>query len=222
METTLNRDLTGVDIPPFSYTGIAHTFKNSPFNDYPYAMARLRWFTDSFDPTIDRDGSELSRLRSALLARENQNGHFTFLDLSNADHVDSLLDAVFREVEEGRARDAHQLGPHEPGIGRWAHEDEYTVRHSLLLPLGADRNELYERVSDRLVSQGTDDAAIDEVYLYPPEYGDGPANLVTHVFRIFAHSEASFSVSSAAAGARLREALGSVLGRVRAEVSLPS
>jgi len=222
METTLNRDLTGVDVPSFSYTGIAHTFKNSPFNDYPYAMACLRWFTESFDADIDRDGSELSRLRYALLTMENENGHFTFLDLSHADAVDSLLDAVFREVERGRARDAHDLGPHEPGIGRWANEDEYTVRHSLLLPSGAERRELYERVADRLISQGTDGAAIDEVYLYPPQYGNGPDGLVTHVFRIFAHSEASVSVSSAAAGARLREALGSVLGRVRAEVSSPS
>ncbi|HTU14890.1 MAG TPA: hypothetical protein VMF31_06815 [Solirubrobacterales bacterium] len=222
METTLNRDLTGGDVPPFSYTGIAHTFKNSPFNDYPYAMARLRWFTDSFDPDLEYGHPELSRLRSALIAREVDNGHFSFLDLSGADAVDSLLDAVFRQVEGGRTRNAHDLGPCEPGIGRWANEDEYTVRHSLLLPFGTDRRELYERVSDRLVSQGTDDAAIDEVYLYPPKYGDGPDRLVTHEFRIFAHSEASVSVSSAAAGARLREALGSVLGRVRIEVSSPS
>lgn len=222
METTLNRDLTGVDVPSFSYTGIAHTFKNSPFNDYPYAMARLRWFVASFSADSDRDGSELSRLRFELLVREIQNGHFTFLELPGAQVVDSLLDRVFREVERGRERNAHDLGPHEPGIGRWANEDEYTVRHSLLLPFGAEREELHERVSDRLVSLRADDATIDEVYLYPPEYGDEPDGLVTHVFRLFAHSEASISVSSAVAGARLREALGSVLGRVRAEVSSPS
>ena len=100
MEVTLSSDLEAADIPLFSYVGISHTFKNSPYNEYPYSMARLRWFADAFDPRIEED-SRLTDLRSRLQFESRLNGHFSYLQASDAGAVDTLLDALFREVSGG-------------------------------------------------------------------------------------------------------------------------
>ena len=238
MDTTLSRDLAGVDVPPFSYTGIAHTFRNSPFNEYPYAMARLRWFTDSFDPSLEdaagnlvigpesgfhdlavrledesRPEARLALLRSVLLHRARLNGHFTYLQVSDAGLVDSILDTIYRIVTGGQEREKRNLGPHEPGIGRWVNEDDFNERYWLELPEGTDRQGIYDRVTARLRAEKTDDATFDEVYLYPPDYGDDPGGPVRHAFRIFGHS-GEHPDSDASPGRRLREAAEAVLADV--------
>ncbi len=186
MEVTLGSDLEAADIPPFSYVGISHTFKNSPYNEYPYSMARLRWFADSFDPRIEED-SRLTGLRSRLQFESRLNGHFTYLQASDADAVDTLLDELFRDVSGGLERNARDLGPHEPGIGEWVNEGDFTQRYWLEFPCGVDRHELYSKVGD-LVRMAN--PAVSGIYLYPPDYAGGPEGLVRHAFRVFAKSEA--------------------------------
>lgn len=175
-----DRNHAGVDVPPFSYTGIAHTFRNSPFNEYPYAMARLRWFTTSIGPGWSDESALLHKVAAA-------NGHFTYLQVSDAGLVDHLLDVIHKD-RTGTAREARELGPHEPGLGRWINEDDFNERRWLHLPVGADREALFELISGRLSSEHTDDAVFDEVYLYPPEYGATPEQSVRHAFRIFGHT----------------------------------
>ncbi|MBK5231739.1 MAG: hypothetical protein JJE13_01995 [Thermoleophilia bacterium] len=208
MDTAFSRNLT-VDVPPFKYTGIAHTFRNSPFNEYPYAMARLRWFTDSFDPV--RHDLKFVSLKLTDVAEVNAN--FQYLQVSDAGRVDDILDVVHREVSN-EERNAKDFGPHEPGIGKWVIDDDYNERHSLELPFGVDRKDLFNRVRERLRDQDTLEAAFDDVYLYPPEYSDVPGSDVRHSFRIFGHTKSGDRIS---AGARLDEAVGSVLAEISAE-----
>lgn len=192
MEITLNRELGRADIPPFSYVGISQTFKNSPYNEYPFAMAHLRWFTDSFDPDSE-DGeldTDLSKLRSTLQFEAKLNGHFTYLQSSDASTVDTVLDELYRNVTGGEERHARELGPHEPGIGEWVNETDCTRRYWLEFPYGVDRHEIYERVSDLLRVGRPGDGEIAGIYLYPPDYAGGPDGLVRHAFRIFGKSGA--------------------------------
>ena len=196
----LSRDVAGVDVPPFSYTGIAHTFRNSPFNEYPYAMARLRWFTDSFDPSLEDAAGNL------VLGPES-GFHDLAVRLEDEPRPEARL-ALLRSVLLHRAK--RNLGPHEPGIGRWINEDDFNERYWLELPPGAERQEVYDRVTARLRAEKTDDATFDEVYLYPPDYGDSPGGPVRHAFRIFGHSE-EHPDSDASPGRRLREAIETVL-----------
>jgi hypothetical protein len=190
MEATLNRDLDRADIPPFSYVGISHTFKNSPYNEYPFAMARLRWFTDSFDPRLEDDAryAELSALRATLQFEAKLNGHFTYLQARDADAVDSVLDELYRDVTGGDERHASDLGPHEPGIGEWVNEGDCTQRYWLEFPYGIDRFELFEKVGD-LLRVGHPSGEISGIYMYPPDYTGGPDGLVRHAFRVFGKSE---------------------------------
>ncbi|MGK2933068.1 MAG: hypothetical protein ACSLFD_09935 [Solirubrobacterales bacterium] len=184
-EVTLNRDLEAADIPLFSYVGISHTPKNSPYNEYPYAMARLRWFTDSFDPRLEEETS-LSGLRSKLQNESKLNGHFTYLQGGDADAVDRILDDLFANLTGGLERHARDLGPHEPGIGEWVNEGDFTQRYWLEFPYGVDRHDLFGKVGD-LVRMAN--PAVSGIYLYPPDYAGGPDGLVRHAFRVFAKSE---------------------------------
>jgi len=211
METTLDRYLTGVDVPPFSYTAIAHTHKNSPFNEYPYAMARLRWFTDSFYPTPEK----LKALESILLDISGRNGHFRFLQVSDAGRIDVVLNEIYLEITGGETREARDRGTHEPGLGRWQPDDEFIECHAIRLPVGADRQKLFDRVRDRLESRNTDELAFDEVYLYPPRYGQTPDEPVEHYFRIFGHAE---TVDRATAFLHLHEAVETVLSHTVADL----
>lgn len=209
MDTTLSHNRTLVDVPLFSYTGIAHTFRNSPFNEYGYAMAQLKWFTDSFDPV--RHDLKVLSVNLKELARVN--GNFTYLQVSDAGRVDDILDVVHRELS-GDARNAKDFGPHEPGIGKWVIDDDYNERHSLELSFGVDRQELYDRVLARLRVQDSLEAAFDDIYLYPPDYAEAPGEVVTHTFRIFGHAKSGDRVS---AGHRLHEAVETVLAEIRDE-----
>ena len=183
METTLDRYVTGVEVPPFSYISIAHRCKNSPFNEYPFAMARLRWFTDSFEPTP----AKLRYLESILLDISDRNGHFRFLQVSDAGRIDEILDEIHRGMT-GLPRNAHDLGPHEPGLGRWVPEDDFTERETLMLPAGSSRLGLFNRLRAKLEQRNTEELTFDEVYLYPPRYGEGPEEPVEHSYRVFAHA----------------------------------
>ncbi|MGK2955317.1 MAG: hypothetical protein ACSLFI_06570 [Solirubrobacterales bacterium] len=210
MDSVLRRDLT-VDVPPFSYSGIAHTFRNSPFNEYPYAMARLRWFTDDFEPA--RTDLKFAGLKLMDLA--DQNSNFRYLQVSDAGVVDDILDLVHREVTKAE-RYARDFGPHEPGIGKWVIDDDYNERRAILLPFGVDRFELFNSVRDRLRVRDTFEAAVDDVYLYPPEYADVPGKGVRHSFRIFGHSKSGDRIS---AGLRLDEAVETVLDEISSETA---
>ncbi len=191
MEITLNRNLARTDIPPFSYAGISQTFKNSPYNEYPFAMAHLRWFTDSFDANreIEPHDAQLSALRATLQSEAKLNGHFTYLQSSDAATVDSILDELYRNLTGGDERHARELGPHEPGIGEWVNETDCTQRYWLEFPYGVDRHELFERVGDLLRVGSPGDDGIAGIYLYPPDYAGGPDGLVRHAFRIFGKSD---------------------------------
>ena len=188
MEVTLNRDLEAADIPLFSYVGISQTFKNSPYNEYPYSMARLRWFADSFDPRAEED-SRLTDLRTRLQFESTLNGHFTYLQTSDADAVDTLLDDLFFNLSGGMERNARELGPHEPGIGEWVNEGDFTQRYWLEFPYGVNRQELYAKVGDLLRMGQPGGSEVSGIYLYPPDYAGGPDGLVRHAFRIFGKSE---------------------------------
>jgi len=194
MDVTLNRELLRTDIPSFSYVGISHTFKNSPYNEYPFAMARLRWFTESFDPRLEDEPmfAELSELRATLQFEAKLNGHFTYLQARDATAVDSVLDDLYRSLTGGEERSASEFGPHEPGIGEWVNEGDFTQRYWLEFPFGVDRHELFERVGD-LVRAGHPDGDVSGIYLYPPDYAGGPDGLVRHAFRVFAKTKTGIS-----------------------------
>ncbi len=203
MDVTLNRDLRRTDIPSFSYVGISQTFKNSPYNEYPFAMARLRWFTESFDPRLEDEPmfAELSKLRATLQFEAKLNGHFTYLQARDATAVDSVLDDLYRSLTGGEERSATELGPHEPGIGEWVNEDDFTQRYWLEFPYGVDRHELFERVGD-LVRAGKPDGEVSGIYLYPPDYAGGPDGLVRHAYRVFAKTKAGIPADPALAAFR--------------------
>lgn len=205
MDTAFRGNLT-VDVPPYSYAGIAHTFRNSPFNEYPYAMARLRWFTDEFDPAR----RDLRFVSLKLMDMADQNSHFRYLQVSDAGVVDDILDVVHREITK-EERNAKEFGPHEPGLGKWVIDDDYNERYSIELPFGIDRQELYGRVLAKLRVRDSLEAAFDDIYLYPPEYADVPGGAVRHSFRIFGHTKSGDRVS---AGARLDQAVETVLDEI--------
>lgn len=200
------RGVTGVDVPRFAYTGIAQTFNNSPFNDYPYAMARLRWFVDAFRPVDER----LVRLGSILRASEYRNARFAYLQSTDASEIDEILDVIFHEVN-GDHRRAREFGPREPGIGQWVHEDEFIERYTAIFPQGADRQAIYELVGRNLKARNSGELTFDDLYLYPPHYGARPGLPVRHSFWIFGHTNVE---DQRTAMTHLREAVDSVLGHI--------
>jgi len=176
MEVTLGKNLTAADIPPYSYTGIAHTFRMSPFNEYQYAMAKLRWFTNSFDPDAERAGSgrdaveqRIADLRADLKERADLHGHFTYLHVSDAGFVDDTLDEIFLLVTGEERKAARNFGPLETGIGRWVNDDPFNELYSVELPAEVDRVKLFDLVSERLRTQHPEHDFFDDIYLYPPD-----------------------------------------------------
>ena len=221
MTMKLYRDLPGDDCSRFSFPRIARSDNledGRQLVEYPLAMANLRWFADSFDShqfrsetsqelDSERDfrvlssldsGAEpatfhISRLRAVLGFMASQTSHFSSLTRSDAAAVDRILDAVYADVTGGSQRNASDCGPHEPPIGDWTHDEASHERVWTEMPYPTDRVKLFNEVESILLAESNSHLQVRDVFLYPPRYGDGPEDNVTHVFMIFYKKGASVS-----------------------------
>ena len=130
--------------------------------------------------------AELFELRAALCyLRAWHNA--VLPDEEAARVVDTLLDAIYRDVAGGRKRPIGGTGPYEPGLGLGTCSANFGVgqnRFWFRARRRMSRERLYDRVAGKLLREAPNDVVVSALYLYPPRYQDDSAAAPTHVFML--------------------------------------
>lgn len=207
MNIILNRNLNRSDIPLHSYVEITDSEGKVPYCEYPRSLAELRRLALTFDldwyqrehPDLpetkpylkklrDDLGSplapDMSELRAGLILMYHWYGKLHSFNEETANLVDDILDALYRELSGGRERPNEGLGEHQPGIGFWQGENASWSHQRFWFETARriDRSRLYELVAAQLLRKGVSGQLIRGLYLEPPQYGDDPDGVVSHIF----------------------------------------